>query len=110
MKPKLNQHDQVRRSMDRTSPGFNDDHEEDARYSSKMQVGTAIKEDGSEFNTFLFDEAEASEESPSTLPSNQFHYVMTVNNSKLARRPYYKKLMKNHFEQQFCEFMEVTYG
>jgi hypothetical protein len=96
--------------MDCTSPGFNDDHEEDARYSSKMQVGTAIKEDGSEFNTFLFDEAEASEESPSTLPSNQFHYVMTVNNSKLARRPYYKKLLKNHFEQQFCEFMEVTYG
>ena len=84
--------------MDRTSPGFNDqDNEEDVRYNSKIQLGTAIKED-SEFNTFVFDEAEASEESPSTLPSNQFHYVMTVNNSKLARRPYYKKLLKNHFE------------
>jgi hypothetical protein len=35
---------------------------------------------------------------------------MTVNNSKLARRPYYKKLMRNHFEPQFCEFMDVTYG
>jgi hypothetical protein len=44
------------------------------------------------------------------MPSNQFHYVMTVNNSKLARRPYYKKLIRNHFERQFCEFMDVTYG
>jgi len=33
---------------------------------------------------------EANEESPSTLPSNKHKYVMAVNNSKLARRPYYK--------------------
>jgi hypothetical protein len=51
------------------------------------------------YDTFIGgDEADASEESPSALPSNQFLYVMTVNNSKLARKPYYKKLLSNQFE------------
>jgi hypothetical protein len=30
------------------------------------------------------------EDSPSTLPSNKFKYVLAVNNSKLSRKPYYK--------------------
>jgi hypothetical protein len=51
-----------------------------------------------DFNTFVFDEADASEESPTTMPSNKFKYVMTVNNSKLSRKSYYKKLLTNHFE------------
>jgi hypothetical protein len=96
--------------LDRTSPGFTEENEEDLRFGSNLLQGTASKQETSEFNTFVFDEAEASEESPTTMPSNQFHYVMTVNNSKLARRPYYKKLMRNYFEPQFCEFMDVTYG
>jgi hypothetical protein len=96
--------------LDRTSPGFTEENEEDLRFGSNLLQGTGSKQEASEFNTFVFDEAEASEESPTTMPSNQFHYVMTVNNSKLARRPYYKKFMRNHFEPQFCEFMDVTYG
>lgn len=62
--------------------------------------------DVSNFDTFVFDDAEASEESPSALPSSKFQYVMTVNNSKLARRPYYKQLVKNEFEEQFCQVLE----
>ncbi len=59
-----------------------------------------------DFNTFVYDEADASEESPTTMPSNKFNYVMTVNNSKLARKPYYKKLLTNHFESQFTQIMD----
>jgi hypothetical protein len=33
---------------------------------------------------------EATAESPTSLPSNKYKYVMPVNNSKLARKPYYK--------------------
>jgi hypothetical protein len=40
------------------------------------------------------------------MPSNKFNYVMTVNNSKLARKPYYKNLLKNHFEKLFTQMME----
>ena len=55
-----------------------------------------INKEISNFDTFIFDEADASEESPTaTLPSNKFQYVMTVNNSKLARKPYYKRIIKN---------------
>jgi hypothetical protein len=60
----------------------------------------------SNFDTFIFEDADASEESPSTLPSNKFQYIMTVNNSKLARRPYYKKLVSNEFESQFCQILD----
>lgn len=35
---------------------------------------------------------------------------MTVNHSKLARKPYYKKLLKNAFEPEFCDFMDAIYG
>ena len=35
---------------------------------------------------------------------------MTINNSKLARKPYYKRLLKNYFEPQFCTFMDHTYS
>jgi hypothetical protein len=77
MKPRLAPHEQVRRSIEQTSPGF---EEEDPRDN---QVIT-------DFNTFVYDEADASEESPSTLPSQKFKYIMTVNNSKLARKHYYK--------------------
>lgn len=31
---------------------------------------------------------------------------MTVNNSKLARKPYYKRLANNRFEPLFCEILE----
>jgi len=57
-------------------------------------------------DTFIYDEADASEESPTALPSNKFQYVMTVNNSKLARKPYYKRLSNNRFEPLFCEILE----
>jgi hypothetical protein len=107
MKPKLIQHEQVRRSMDRTSPGFVEENENEVAYGVRHQMKTT---EMSEFNTFVCDEADASEESPTTLPSNQFHYIMTVNNSKLARKTYYKSLMKNHFEPQFCAFLDFTYG
>ncbi len=61
----------------------------------------------SDFNTFVYDEADASDESPTTaMPSNKFNYVMTVNNSKLARKPYYKKLITNHFESHFTSIMD----
>lgn len=36
------------------------------------------------------EEVEENEESPATLPSNKHKYVMAVNNSKIARKPYYK--------------------
>ena len=59
-----------------------------------------------DFNTFVFDEADASEESPTTMPSNKFNYVMTVNNSKLSRKSYYKKLLTDHFENHFSQIMD----
>ena len=62
----------------------------------------------SAIDTFICDEADASDESPTALPSNKFQYVMTVNNSKLARKPYYKRLASNMFEQQFCEILELS--
>jgi hypothetical protein len=37
-------------------------------------------------------EDNGNDESPSTLPSNKNKYVMAVNNSKLARKPYYKQI------------------
>lgn len=49
---------------------------------------------------------EANEESPSTLPSSKYKYVMAVNNSKLARKPYYKHIQKNRFEREFCMLMD----
>jgi hypothetical protein len=36
------------------------------------------------------EENEEVEESPTTLPSNKHKYVMPVNNSKIARKPYYR--------------------
>lgn len=59
-----------------------------------MKSGNIIKGgEISNFDTFIFEEADASEESPTALPSAKFQYVMTVNNSKLARRPYYKRII-----------------
>lgn len=94
-------------SIDKTSPGFIEDDDEPILQfqmlsgSVKKNTGNIIS-DVSGFDTFVFDEADASEESPTALPSNKFQYIMTVNNSKLARRPYYKRLLKNEFEHQFC--------
>jgi hypothetical protein len=65
-----------------------------------------LKQGLSAIDTFIYDEADASEESPTALPSNKFQYVMTVNNSKLARKPYYKRLANNRFEPLFSEILE----
>jgi hypothetical protein len=77
-----------------------------AKHSSSIKRGTVlsgvITGEISNFDTFVIDDADASEDSPSILPSKKFQYVMTVNNSKLSRRPYYKKIVRNTFEEQFC--------
>ena len=65
-----------------------------------------MKKGFSILDTFIYDEADASEESPTALPSNKFQYIMNINNSKLARKPYYKRLLNNQFETQFCEILE----
>lgn len=65
-----------------------------------------MKKGFSILDTFIYDEADASEESPTALPSNKFQYIMNINNSKLARKPYYKRLVNNQFETQFCEILE----
>eukprot|EP00347_Sterkiella_histriomuscorum_P016750 403351997 len=49
---------------------------------------------------------DSNHESPSTLPSNKYKHVMAVNNSKLARKPYYKQIQKNRFEREFCIIMD----
>ena len=59
-----------------------------------------------DYDPLCGDDGEASEESPTALPSNKFKYVMAVNNSKLARKPYYKQLQKNKFEREFCLLMD----
>ena len=99
-------------SIDKTSPGFvedEDDHVFKFHSISGKKEGN-IASEVSRFDTFVFDEADASEESPTALPSAKFEYVMTVNNSKLARRPYYKRLLKNEFEHQFCQVMDASTG
>ncbi|TNV74701.1 hypothetical protein FGO68_gene6590 [Halteria grandinella] len=128
LKPRLAQPlPQHVQSQDQTSPGFNEDDpvvaigEQILLSKGKLLFSSSVKREQinlagsnaafpqaeiSNFDTFVFDDAEASEESPSALPSSKFQYVMTVNNSKLARRPYYKQLVKNEFEEQFCQVLE----
>lgn len=50
---------------------------------------------------------ESNHESPSALPSNKYKHVMAINNSKLARKPYYKHISKNRFEREFCMIMDT---
>jgi hypothetical protein len=45
-------------------------------------------------------------ESPSSLPCNKNMYVMSINNSKLARKPYYNQIKKNKFEKEYCSIMD----
>lgn len=60
--------------MDRTTPGFTEDLNEEFRYTSRNTIGGTAGKGGeiSEFNTFVgCEEADASEESPiTTMPSN----------------------------------------
>ena len=59
--------------------------------TSFEKVLTKAKEE--EIEQFLCEEADASdEESTTILSSNKLNYVLSVNNSKLARKPYYKQL------------------
>ncbi|CDW85630.1 leucine rich repeat protein [Stylonychia lemnae] len=66
------------------------------------------RRDSEEFNIAEEEEGqeEGNDESPSTLPSNKYKYIMSVNNSKLARKPYYKQIQRNRFEREFCIIMD----
>lgn len=46
-------------------------------------------------------------ESPSSLPCNKNKYVMNINHSKLARKPYYNQIKKNKFENEYCLLMDA---
>ena len=68
-------------------------------------VATAIVED--EETLTEIEGEEAGEESPTSLPSNKYKYVMPVNNSKLARKSYYKQIQRNKFEREFCIMLDT---
>lgn len=71
--------------------------------SSKLQFTI---EDVDEEMNMPDDANEADEESPTSLPSNKYKYIMPVNNSKLARKPYYKQIQKNRYEREFCMILD----